>query len=104
MKKYAKAEELLKKALEIEPENENFVIALSEILRKNGKPHECVRMLESYLAKERKASAELLAELAIGLKEAGEHERAKKVLEEALKLDGENEKVRRAMADVLGKT
>ncbi|MCX8174435.1 MAG: tetratricopeptide repeat protein [Thermoplasmata archaeon] len=96
MKKYRKAEELLRKAIEKDPDNPNFITATSEILRKDGRAEEGVRLIEEYLAEHKDPPADLIAEYALSLCEINADEKAREFMEAALRKEPDNERVRRA--------
>ncbi|MEM3444973.1 MAG: tetratricopeptide repeat protein [Thermoplasmata archaeon] len=96
MKKYGKAEELLTRAREKDPDNPDFVTELAEILRKKGKAREAVRLIEEYLSEHDSPPVELIAEYALSLHEINEDEKARKEIEIALQKEPDNETLKRA--------
>ncbi|MEM3512857.1 MAG: tetratricopeptide repeat protein, partial [Thermoplasmata archaeon] len=100
MKKYGKAEELLRSAVEKDADNPNFVTALAEILRKSGKAKEAVSLVENYISKRENPPAELIAEHAMSLHELGNFEEAKKYMKIAMQNDPDNERVKRASRSI----
>jgi tetratricopeptide (TPR) repeat protein len=95
----ARAEEVLRKALEYAPNNDELLQQLAQLLVEQGRSREAVELLEA--PSRAAASPELLAMLGGVLLEAGEPARAEAVLRRAAELEPEAPEHRRRLAQAL---
>jgi tetratricopeptide (TPR) repeat protein len=95
----ARAEEVLRQALEHLPGNEELLQQLAQLLVEQGRSRQAIELLEA--PARAAASPELLARLGGALLEAGEAARAEEVLRRAAELDPDDTDHRRRLAQAL---
>lgn len=92
----ANAEEAFRQVLELQPRNGKARLFLGEMLMERGKPAAAVAVLERAVAAET-GDAKLRYLLAQALERAGRKEDARVELEKALRLDPQNDTIRKAL-------
>jgi len=94
MRKYRKAEELIRKAMQNDPDKEDFVITLSEILRKTRRAQESRALLRRFVEEHKKAGIGVYLECALACIALDDFKEAQRYLDMAEEIEPDNEKIR----------